>query len=211
MISPLTNTPESWGRVDEAATDHYFGEGCRPSHCPKCDDAKNLFMYTKNDQYMVGCCLCSSHAPTRDTVRDAVMSWIQFSALKGESPICAEHKLPHGMCWWCNGQANPTMRSIYKNQETLLRTEVWWKCSCGQEWPIGDTCAAIASRIWKNEVVHLDDSKKTFRYERWYPRHTTDNPNGNRRFTEEVLKDEREMYELPRDFGRRFTYRDEDR
>jgi len=75
---------------------------------------------------------------------------------------------------------------------------------------IADTCAALASRIWKVEKVDLDEGETTFRYERWYPRHTSDNPNGNRRFTEEVLRDEREMYELPREFGRRFTYRDED-
>ena len=123
------------------------------------------------------------------------------------SAICHEYKLPYGMCWWCNGQAYPLLRHIQNAKEETIRTELWWACSCGKEWPMRHICAAIASRVWKMEYISENDSP--LRCEIWYPRDDSDNPNGSHRFTEEFLREKRAEEGLPKEFGRqRFTYDD---
>lgn len=126
---------------------------------------------------------------------------------KDVSPICFEFKLSYGACWWCNGQAFPLLR-MFMGEEELERTELWWKCLCGKEWPVRNTCAVIASRKWRREVIPFDKEEESSRSAIWYPLQINDNPNDGQLFTEELLRDYRESEGLPRDFpGRkRFTH-----
>lgn len=136
------------------------------------------------------------------------MGQTNLKSKKDVSPICFEFKLSYGACWWCNGQAYPLLR-MFMGKEELERTELWWKCRCGKEWPVRNMCAVIASREWRMEVVSFDKEKEPYRSSIWYPTCVGESSNANYLFTEEFLEDYREKEGLPRKFDRfRFTHDD---
>ena len=116
------------------------------------------------------------------------------------SPICFEFMAPYGLCYFCEGQAEPSIVVYLDDEGNRTMTEIQWRCKCGKAWLLKhlDLCAVLASPQWPSEVATEGEDKPhpVGLSRRWEPTHTCEGPEGEP-FTDEIRDEARQ-----RTFGR---------